>query len=126
MIMDSVATEARADGGIQSLARAFALLEIVAKNPDGIGLSDACRAAGLHSSTGYHLVKTMAALGYLRQLPDSKRYVIGARAFYLAATARSEVQLISIAEPVVRRLASLSGNSAAFALRFDDEMLILS
>lgn len=116
----------RNEGGIQSLSRAFALLEVIARCPEGIGLSDVCRATGLHSSTGFHLVKTMVGLGYVRQAHDSKRYFVGPRAFYLAAAARSEVQLVSVAEPVIRKLAALSRNTAAFGLRFNDEMVILS
>ena len=123
---DSTPADLRAEGGIQSLSRAFALLDVIAQHPEGIGLSDLCRAVGLHSSTGWHLVKTMTALGYLRQAADSKRYVIGSRIFHLAAAARGEVQLASIAEPVVRHLAAASGNGAAFGLAFDDEMVILS
>ncbi|HEX7055505.1 MAG TPA: tripartite tricarboxylate transporter substrate-binding protein [Burkholderiales bacterium] len=118
--------DAKNEGGIQSLSRAFALLETIARHPEGIGLSDVCRATGLHSSTGFHLVKTMLGLGYLRQANDSKRYFVGPRAFCLAATARSEVQLVSIAEPVIQKLAALSRSTVAFGLRVNDEMVILS
>jgi DNA-binding IclR family transcriptional regulator len=68
----------------------------------------------------------MLSLGYLRQAPDSKRYFIGTRLFFLAASARSEVQIIGIAEPTMRQLALSSGNTAVFGMRAEDEIVIVS
>ena len=50
-------------GGVQSLARAFAIMEEIARNRDGIGLADLSKRVGLHNSTTFHLVKTLASLG---------------------------------------------------------------
>ncbi|MGB7177901.1 MAG: helix-turn-helix domain-containing protein, partial [Xanthobacteraceae bacterium] len=63
--------EERASVGIQSLGRAFGILEEVARHRDGIGLADLSRLVGLHNSTTFHLAKTMVALGYLRQEKDT-------------------------------------------------------
>jgi DNA-binding IclR family transcriptional regulator len=54
-------------GGAQSLGRAFAILEEVARNREGIGLADLSKRVGLHNSTTFHLVKTIVSLGYIRQ-----------------------------------------------------------
>ena len=66
--------EDRARGGLQSIGRAFAILEEVARNRDGITLADLSKRVGLHNSTAFHLVKTMVSLGYIRQIKESKRY----------------------------------------------------
>ena len=60
-------TKERERGGIQSLERAFAILEAIAAHRDGIALADLCKHVGLHSSTTFHLVKTLVQLG-----PDVK------------------------------------------------------
>src|SRR5579885_156784 len=60
--------------GIQSLGRAFAILEQIARHRQGIGLADLSKRVGLHNSTTFHLAKTMVALGYIRQDQDTKRY----------------------------------------------------
>src|ERR1700748_3167375 len=62
--------------GVQSLGRAFAILEEVARHREGIGLADLSKLVGLHNSTTFHLAKTMVSLGYIRQERDSKRYRI--------------------------------------------------
>ena len=91
--------EDRARGGVQSIGRAFSILEEVARNRDGIGLADLGKKVGLHNSTTFHLVKTMVSLGYIRQLKDSKRYRIGRPLFALAASALDEMEMVSMATP---------------------------
>ena len=53
--------------GVQSLGRAFAILEEVARHREGIELADLSKLVGLHNSTTFHLAKTMVSLGYIRQ-----------------------------------------------------------
>src|SRR5260221_8475252 len=67
----------RQRGGIQSIERAFAILEEIARNRDGVGLAELSKRVGLHNSTAFHLVRTMVSLGYVRQIKDGKRYRIG-------------------------------------------------
>ena len=64
-------------GGIQSISRAFMILEEIARAREGIPLSELSKRVGLHNSTAFHLVKTMVSLGYIRQERDTKRYRIG-------------------------------------------------
>ena len=45
--------------GVQSLGRAFAILEEVARHREGIGLADLSKLVSLHNSTTFHLAKTM-------------------------------------------------------------------
>ena len=77
--LNAPGTEARGEsmkerGGVQSIERAFTILEEVASHRDGIRLGELSRKVGLHTSTTFHLVKTMVSLGYVRQLKESKRY----------------------------------------------------
>lgn len=113
-------------GGIQSLARAFALLEAIADSAEGIGLTQLSRKTGLNSSTVFHLLKTMVGLGYIRQAENSKRYFIGSTLFCLAAAARSEVQLVNVADRILRELAVKTGNSTLFGMRSGDEMIVVA
>ena len=55
-------------GGVQSIERAFAILEEVARSREGIALAELSKRVGLHNSTTFHLVKTMVSLGYIRQM----------------------------------------------------------
>ena len=64
--------------GVQSIRRAFAILEAVALSPEGITLAQLSKMVDLHTSTTFHLAKTMVAMGIIRQDEDSKGYHIGA------------------------------------------------
>lgn len=118
--------EDRARGGVQSIGRAFAILEEVARNRDGIGLADLSKRVGLHNSTTFHLVKTMVSLGYIRQLKESKRYRIGRPLFALAASALDEMEMVSMATPVLDDLSRATGESSHFAARMSDAVVVMA
>ena len=111
---------------VQSLGRAFGMLEAIAKRADGISLVDLAREAGLHNSTVFHLVRTMVALGYVRQDPESKRYTIGRQLFALAAGAHDEANLVFVAGPILKDLARLTGEACHIALRVGDDVVTVS
>ena len=113
-------------GGIQSLERAFAILEQVASRRDGINLSELSKAVGLHNSTTFHLLKTMVQLGYVTQMRESKRYRIGSRLFTLAAGALEENSLLEIATPVLEKLSRDTGEAAHFAIRSGNEVVVIA
>ncbi|HSD52637.1 MAG TPA: IclR family transcriptional regulator [Burkholderiales bacterium] len=113
-------------GGIQSLERAFAILEEVARNRDGINLADLSKAVGLHNSTTFHLVRTMAQLGYISQVRDSKRYRIGSRIFTLAAGALEENSLLALATPVLETLTRETGETGHFAIRSGNDIVVIA
>jgi len=130
-IADSPVSEPAAEtmkerGGVQSIERAFAILEEVARHRDGIRLGELSRRLGLHTSTAFHLVKTMVLLGYLRQMPDDKTYRIGSPLFTLAAGALDDVEMASLAMPVLESLSAATGESSHFAIRSGDDIVVLA
>jgi len=120
------AAKTKERGGIQSLERAFAILEQVALHRDGITLAELCKSVGLHSSTTFHLVRTMAQLGYASQEAESRKYRIGRKVFALAAGALNENELAKRVTPVLELLTDRTGESSHFALRSGDDIVILA
>jgi IclR family transcriptional regulator, KDG regulon repressor len=118
--------EDRQRGGVQSLARAFGIMEEVARSRDGISLAELSKRVGLHNSTTFHLVKTMVSLGYIRQIKDSKRYRIGRPLFALAASALDEIEMVSLATPVLEDLSRETGESGHFAVRMGDSVVVIA
>lgn len=112
--------------GVQSLGRAFAILEAVARHREGIGLAELSRLVGLHNSTTFHLAKTMVALGYLRQEKDSKRYRVGRPLFALAASALDEIEMVNVATPVLEDLSRETSESGHFAVRMGDAIVVIA
>src|ERR1700674_5982962 len=118
--------EERRRGAVQSIARAFAIMEEVARNRDGISLADLSKRVGLHNSTTFHLVRTMVSLGYVRQIKDGKRYRIGRPLFALAASALDEIEMVSLATPVLEELSRETGESGHFAVRMGDAVVVIA
>ena len=112
--------------GVQSLGRAFAILEEVARHREGIGLADLSKLVGLHNSTTFHLAKTMVSLGYIRQEKDSKRYRIGRPLFALAASALDEIEMVNVAKPVLEELSRDTGESSHFSVRMGDAVVVIA
>ena len=113
-------------GGVQSIARAFAIAEEIARNRDGISLAELSKRVGLHNSTTFHLVKTMVQLGYVNQLADSRKYRIGRRMFTLAAGAMDEIELVSVATPVLEKLTGATGEYSHFAIRSGEQIVVVA
>jgi DNA-binding IclR family transcriptional regulator len=111
---------------VQSIARAFAILEEVARDREGVALADLSKRVGLHNSTTFHLVKTMVSLGYVRQIKDTKRYRIGRPLFALAAGALDEMEMVSIATPVLQQLSLDSGESSHFAVSMNNSVVVMA
>jgi len=118
--------EDRQRGGVQSLGRAFAILEEVARHREGIGLAELSKLVGLHNSTTFHLAKTMVSLGYMRQERDSKRYRVGRPLFALAASALDEIEMVNLATPILEDLSRETGESGHFAVRMGDSVIVIA
>jgi DNA-binding IclR family transcriptional regulator len=112
--------------GVQSLGRAFAILEEIARHREGVGLADLSKLVGLHNSTTFHLAKTMVSLGYIRQEKDSKRYRVGGPLFALAASALDEIEMVNVATPVLEDLSGETGESSHFAVRMGDAVVVIA
>lgn len=110
--------------GVQSIERAFAILNHIAQYQEGISLAELSKCVGLHTSTTFHLVRTMVELGVVRQVKATKRYHLGRTIFSLAASSSSEVDLISTATPFLEGLARESGESSHLALRSGNDIVI--
>ena len=111
---------------IQSLSRAMAILQAIAHRREGIGLSELSKAVDLHSSTTFHLVKSLVALGCARQDEVSKRYHVGPMLFGIAAAALDEVELARTAESFLDELAMKTGETSHLAIRTGHEIVVIA
>ncbi|GAA4400174.1 IclR family transcriptional regulator [Tsukamurella soli] len=99
-------------GGVQSVRRAFDVLEIMASASGAIGISALAEASGLPVPTIHRLTRTLVDLGYVRQLP-SRRYSLGARLIRLGDGA---AQLVgSWSRPYLAELVTATGETANMA-----------
>jgi IclR family acetate operon transcriptional repressor len=107
-------------GGVQSLERAFGLLETMADAGGTIGLSQLAAQADLPLPTIHRLVRTLVDLGYVRQEP-SRQYALGPRLIRLGEA--SSRMLGTWARPYLLELVQGLGESANLAMLDGDLMV---
>ncbi|HWH97187.1 MAG TPA: IclR family transcriptional regulator [Pseudolysinimonas sp.] len=107
-------------GGVQSVGRAFLLLETLKDHGGQAGLSELAAASSLSLPTIHRLLRTLVELGYVRQLP-SRRYSLGPA---LIPLGEQTTRLLGTwALPVLERLEQAAHETANLAL-LDGDMVV--
>lgn len=109
--------------GVQSIERAFGLLETIAAAGGVCSLSKLARESGLPPSSIHRLVRTLVELGYLRQ-DSSRQYLLGPRLIRLGE-ASSNLTAVW-AKPHLARLADELGESANLAMLDGTEIVYVA
>ena len=97
--------ETGALGRVQSLVRAFGLLDELAKN-DSMTLSELARSVALPRSTTHRLLTTMEALRYVAFERATNRWSIGVQAFTVGAVFAQTRDLGKLGRSIMRSLMS--------------------
>ncbi|WP_193386456.1 IclR family transcriptional regulator [Streptomyces xiaopingdaonensis] len=116
-------TAPAAQGGVQSLERAFDLLERMADAGGEVGLSELASLSGLPLPTIHRLMRTLVTSGYVRQQPN-RRYALGPRLIRLGESAAR--LLGTWARPYLARLVEETGETANMALLDGDEAVYVA
>jgi IclR family acetate operon transcriptional repressor len=111
---------AKSGGGVQSLERAFAILETMADAGGVISLSQLAGDAQLPLPTIHRLIRTLVDLGYVRQ-EASRQYSLGPRLIRLGET--TSRMLGRWARPHMERVVHELGESVNLALLDGDQVV---
>lgn len=111
------------NGGVQSLERAFELLERLADTGGEASLSELAESSGLPTPTIHRLIRTLVALGYVGQ-NSNRRYTLGARLIRLGENA--SVQFGALARPLLAELVDEVGETANLAVLERDEVVYVA
>ena len=127
VLLKKVKADDPASGGpiIQSLRRGLGILEIIAKKQTGVTTAEVSREIGLHTSTTFHLLRTLTTLGYLAQDQGTKQYHVGSKIFHLAASVSNEVQLLKMANPLLVDMAKQTGETSHLAIFERGEVIVV-
>jgi IclR family transcriptional regulator, acetate operon repressor len=109
-----------ATDGVQSLGRAFDLMELLAEDGSGLTLSALAAGSGLPAPTIHRLMATLVQRGYARRLP-TRRYALGPRLIHLGE--RASRVLAAVALPYLTDLVDKIGETANLAVLDDDRVV---
>ena len=110
-------------GGVQSIERAFDLLEMLADAGGALGLSELATVSGLPLPTVHRLMRTLVNRGYVRQ-EASRRYTLGSRLIRLGEI--SSQTLGTWLRPFLAQLVRLTGETANLAMLDGDEVVYIA
>lgn len=89
---------------VQSIERAFVILEQLAEYPNGVQITKLAGITGLSKSTVHRLLATLIELHYVIQDEDTERYKLSYRALFLSRNILSNSSLISLSKPILQKL----------------------
>jgi len=99
---------------VQSIRRAFAVLDVLADGP--VGVTQVATATRLPKSTVARLLDTMQAEGVVQQIPGDARYRLGLRIASLAGGLHETRGLVATAHPTLVELADLTGEASGLSV----------
>ncbi len=115
--------------GVQVLDRALDILELLAVEKDGLGVTEIANRLGLNKSTVHRILASMAERGYFEKTKTRGEYKIGLKLVELSSVYLNSVELKTEAKPFLWQLASklnmivhlaiLDGNEAVYIEKID-------
>lgn len=108
------------------VGRVAALLRAVAAHePQGARTSDLARAVGLARPTAHRLLTALADAGLTDRDSATGHWLLGPELHFMGNAAKARYDVTAQAQPVARRLAQLTGDSAFYSARRGDETICL-
>lgn len=109
---------------IQVIDRAAALLDALARYPEPVSLKVLSAESGLHASTTHRILASLIDNRFVER-DDAGRYRLGLRLLQLGARMHGNIDLRSIALPVMEKLRDKFGESVNLTIREGDVVVYL-
>ncbi len=110
--------------GVQSLDRAFDILELLSKQQQGLSLTEIGQRLDLHKSTVHRLLQALKSRGYIGRT-DQGNYKLGLEFIELSSLYLNNLELKTEAQPLLRELTGLTGNTVFLGILQDDEVIYI-
>ena len=112
------------DTGMASVQKAFALLDVVARDPRGATAKDISTELGMPLPSVYRLLQTLVASEHVVHLRDQRRYGLGYKLHALDASLRQHVATPATVQRAVRELHGSADAAAYFAVYRGDAVVV--
>jgi IclR family acetate operon transcriptional repressor len=106
--------------------RTLRILETLASQPHGLPLSALADELHLPRSACHRLLGDLVRCGYVRQLREMGDYTLTMRLPALGLSYLGAAGIVDVAQPVIERLAELSGDLVRLALVDDDRLTFVA
>ncbi len=110
---------------VQSVDRALTILSILQETEEPLGVTEIGVRMGLHKSSVYRTLTTLARRGYACQDPRTERYTLGLKLVELGTTVLERLELRELARPHLKRLMEDSREVAHLVVLQDGEAVYI-
>jgi IclR family KDG regulon transcriptional repressor len=100
---------------VQSIERAFDILELLSHEPRGMNLTKIGAQLDLHKSTVHRLLSVLKKRGYVEKDEESGRYRMGPGFVELSSLFLNSIEMKTEAEPHLRKLSQITGHTVFLA-----------
>ena len=107
---------------IQVLVRAFALLDLLASQPEPLALKDISEKTGLHPSTAHRILNDLT-LGRYVDRPHAGSYRLGMRLLEMGNLVKARLDVRDAAIPPMRELHKFTHQPVNLSMRQGDEIV---
>ena len=112
--------------GTQSLQRGLSILNLLgAHHSEGLRLTDISRTLGLEASTAHRLLSCLISEHFVERNPANKRFHLGIASMQLALGATERLPLTARLQPIMQKIARISGDTVFLVARQGDFALCL-
>ncbi|HMM97194.1 MAG: IclR family transcriptional regulator [Micrococcales bacterium] len=102
---------------------ALDVLGLIARRGEPVPAAAIARDLGLPRSSVYHLLAVLVERGYVRHLPDERRYGLGLAAYELGSAYQRQAPLDRMARGLMDRLVDACGQNAHLAVLHGTDVL---
>ncbi|MGF6376322.1 IclR family KDG regulon transcriptional repressor [Clostridiales Family XIII bacterium PM5-7] len=112
------------DKSVQSIERALDIIEAVATEQKGLGLTEISGKVDLHKSTAYRIISTMVKRGYLDKTTDNN-YKIGLKLIEAVSCYINSLELQTEARPFVAQITAKLGLTSHLGILDGDKVVYI-
>ncbi len=109
-----------------TVERSLGIIEYLARHPKGVSLGQLAEDLDLPRSASHRLLAELARCGYVRQMRDHGDYGLTTKVAAIGLSFLTESGVVDIAQPLIDRVAALSGELVRLAIVDGDRLTFVA
>ena len=90
---------------VQSVDRALRIIEFLAENPTGAGITEISKSLGLSKGTVHRLISTLKERDFAYQSSNTELYRLSYKILYLYNCISNNIDMFMVSRPIIRKFA---------------------
>jgi IclR family KDG regulon transcriptional repressor len=110
---------------VQSVERAFQVLDILRENGGGLGIRNIASEVKLNTTTTHRLLKTLLKLGVVQQDPNTRAYQLAPKIILYGKAVLDSYDFVKVAHPILGELSKTVGETVFMAIQDNYELVYI-